>query len=323
MIYPVNNRNVEIFFDVQNHRYTDQFYNVYTSVTTLIGKYTPEFKKEYWATQKANETNKSYKQVIKEWKDITDKSIVNGNNTHSLLEATIKNKSIFNKSIVTINKKCGNRIFSILDIDITTDNTNLSFDEFAKNLPTDFAEIIPTIKYYTDKGYKIYSEVNVFHPHYLISGTIDVLLVNCNLEFVIIDWKTNRKDIHFESGYYKKVNNIETDQWIPKNDRMLYPIDNLQYCKGSIYGMQLSIYAVLLEAFGFTKRGLILYHIRDNFVLNEYGRPVVNPDGSYIVDKTKGKIVTAHVMPYYNVEAERLIITHNKDLKLYNQQKLM
>jgi hypothetical protein len=323
MIELVQNKDIEIFFNADVHKYTDQFYNNYTSVTTLINKYVPEFKKEYWAARKANETNKSYKQVLKEWEDINTKSINNGNKTHGILEDNIKSRSIFNRAIVTVNAQCGNRVFSVNDIDFSTDTTNISYEEFAKNLPKEFESILPTIKYYVDKGYKIYSEINVFHPYYLISGTIDVLLINNNREFIIIDWKTNRKELHFKSGYYKKSNGIETNEWVSKDDRLLYPLDNLPNCHGAIYTLQLSIYAILLESFGFIKKGLILYHIRDTVILNEYGRPIVNPDGSYTVDRTQGKIINPYVIDYYKLDAERLIKTYNKDLRLYNQQKLM
>lgn len=325
MLEPIENTDVEIFFDEPTHKYTDQCGNVYTSVTTLIHKYVPEFKKDYWAAKKALEQNKTVKQVKKEWDNITDASCKKGTKEHGYLESAFNNNSIFRPKVITSNTQFGkNRVFSIVDVLGDFDYTsNIDYNKLVETFPTGFEDILPAIKYYVDKGYKIYSEINVFHPVYLIAGTIDLLLIK-GTEFVIIDWKTGRKDIIFESGYYRKdEDRIETNIFINKEDKMKFPIQTIDNCNGMHYTLQLNIYAILLSCFGLECKALILYHIKDHYVLNKYGRPLVNKDGSYSIDNTKeGKNVKYYIISRLPNTVENLIVFHTKDVKFNLQSKL-
>jgi hypothetical protein len=296
-----------IFFDEPNHKYTDQYGNMYTSVTTAIGKCHVPFKTNYWAKKKAREFNTSEAAIKTQWKNVNKHSVDNGNKKHNALESAIKSTSKFSKAvnIITINnvKRC----FTIFDLALYSDVGELSLEAFNKKIGYKYPTIYDTIKYYVDKGYKIYSEINVYDPINLISGTIDVLLVKDD-KFVIIDWKTNRNDIAFESGYYKKdkKTNELTNIWVPDINYMLYPVDNLQDCTGIHYSLQLSMYANMVELFGYNLVAMILFHIRDSHILNQYGMPRKDEKGLYIKDDTKPEQVQYHIIRYLKPEVERL-----------------
>lgn len=49
----------------------------------------------------------------------------------------------------------------------------------------------------------------MFLIDWLISGTIDILLVNEDTNCAVVgDWKTNRGGLKFSSGYYKKIRQL-------------------------------------------------------------------------------------------------------------------
>ena len=59
---------------------------------------------------------------------------------------------------------------------------------------------------YTEKGYKIYSEIGMFLIDWLISGTIDILLVNEDTNCAVVgDWKTNRGGLKFRCKSRRNV----------------------------------------------------------------------------------------------------------------------
>src|SRR5687767_661034 len=78
-----------ISFNEQFHRYTDEDSNVYTSVTTLIGKYVPPFNRNYWSKYKANQTGLSQQQVLDNWDQITKEACDRGNKEHKLIEDSV------------------------------------------------------------------------------------------------------------------------------------------------------------------------------------------------------------------------------------------
>jgi ATP-dependent exoDNAse (exonuclease V) beta subunit len=321
MLELVLNRDIEIFFDEPTHKYTDQYNNEYTSVTTLIHKYVPVFDKEYWAKRKSKELRKSVHTIKKEWDDINKNSTDKGTSVHNKLESSIKKISKFNKNIKTINTSKGSRVFSINDIDNVKFGTNVSLKDIQKIFKGGLAPILPTLEYYINKGYKIYSEINVFHPVYLISGTIDLPLFN-GTDFVIIDWKTNRNDIYFESGYFKKDGVELTNKWVKTSSKLKYPLHFLDDCTGVHYSLQLSLYAIMLECFGYVCRGLILFHIRDPYVLNSHGMPLKDDKGFYIIDENKPKNIQRHVLVYYKKYVTDMVLHYYKDKVINNQYSL-
>src|SRR5690606_21116961 len=108
-------KQITLSFNEEEHKYTDESNNVYTSVTTLIGQYKPPFNKRYWSmytalknagikvrpvdNEKAIVVNGDYqsldwlyanpinnyevKQLCTEWQNLTDIACERGNGVHN------------------------------------------------------------------------------------------------------------------------------------------------------------------------------------------------------------------------------------------------
>lgn len=250
----MNMVNRVITFDESLHRYTDEENLEYTSVTTLLGRYTPKFDSKYWSKYKADQLGISQKQVLDNWRKINKEACEKGTEKHKLIEDSVNSSIEKDKKLLsTARNNLGGYKFTNINIDI------LSNSELAKVYP----EIFNYLRGLINQGYTIYVEKRTYSFEHLIAGTIDCLAVK-GKEFIIVDWKTNKKVLNFEAGYFKKVNGIESTQWVKTNDRMLEPLNRLDHCKGVIYTLQLSIYAYVLELWGLKCIGLVLYHLRDN-----------------------------------------------------------
>lgn len=286
----------DIFFDAPSHTYTDERGNAYTSATTVIGEYKKPFDSEYWLmwsalkkngykliykeenpaqhliTIRRGRTPKTYRlqylytnaekilnlstdAVREEWAETTRVACDKGNEKHDFLEDEI------NKFSATASIKLDG--LKKASSDSTFGGSVLNRSALDKSaIRTRHPEIYKVLISYLDAGWTIHAEKRVYSAYHLVAGMIDVLLTKGS-NFVILDWKTNKKQLHFESGYYKKVGGIETNEWIKKDDRMLAPINNVADCKGMVYTLQLSLYAYILELWGFKCMGLLLCHIRD------------------------------------------------------------
>lgn len=95
-----------------------------------------------------------------------------------------------------------------------------------------------------------YTELLVFLSKYGLSGQIDEVLIETvgNIRYIDIgDHKTNNKKPKYEN----------------KNGTCYYPIDHLYDCTYTKYWLQVSLYAYILEQYGFTVRNLGIYHYSD------------------------------------------------------------
>ena len=177
---------VFLYFKEEGHKYTDSNGNSYTSVTTLIhDNYVPKFNKKYWLHKKAKELGISEKQLEKQWQDITDEACARGTVTHNGLEDAIKEVSIFKKAIQYLTKIDDGRVVTVADIPYLNVKP-LDIEEFKKATNNKYEEIYRVFKYYTDKGYTIYSEIGAFFIDYLINNTIDIICIN-DQNFVFLD----------------------------------------------------------------------------------------------------------------------------------------
>jgi hypothetical protein len=283
----------EIFFNEREHSYTDNKGNKYTSVTQVLSKYQKQFDAKYWSKAKAieyiftknhsysewntlkskygydklitllepkikkNVLNKVIKAYLDKWDKENKEACDRGNVKHDFLEQSIDNAKgiVKNKSDIT-------KLYTINDVIHNNDYNEIDLNKLSYNF--DFI-IYNRVKWLVENGYQLYTELAVYNYNYLIAGLIDLFAYRPkDKSFIILDWKTNKDDIHFQSGYYKKVNGIKTNEWVTTEDYLEYPLNNLYDCKGSIYSLQLSKYAYLAELFGLICKGLYLYHIRDN-----------------------------------------------------------
>ena len=314
-INPIYN-DVRLYFNEAEHKYTDTFNNQYISTTTLLHEYAPKFDKKYWLKKKAAELGISEKKLEQQWKDITEEACARGTRTHNGLEDGIKTTSMFYDAIQHIPRK-DNTMTTVADINTIDQYIKpIVLDEFIKFTENKYPKVYEIFDYYITNGYKIYSEIGVFLPNLLISGTIDILLLRED-RYLIGDWKTNRGGLKFEAGYYKKDRtqkpNQLTDVWVPKKDVLLPPLNHLPNCNGSIYNLQLSVYAFMVETIlGIPNAGLWLCHIDSDFVLNEYGMPKRFPDGLYHVKKNPVEKVTLFKMKYLKQEVMNILSDRRK-----------
>lgn len=281
----------QIHFEESTHTYTRNN-KKYTSCTTVTGMFKKPFDRRFWAMYSALKEKFNYyvradesigliyvnnsphgidelysvqmyrdacKLVRNGWDDITKKACDRGNKIHDYLEDTVNLSKDVKNTNDTIKPFTGKntQIFKFKhDLDKT-------------NLQEIYPEIYNTLLYYIDRGCTIYAEKKIFIDDYEIAGMIDCLIVK-GKQFIILDWKTNKDIIHFRSGYYKKakVNGkyIKTNEWVYKSQYLLSPLGHLEDCKGNLYTLQVSLYAFMMESWGYEliNKGLMIYHIRPN-----------------------------------------------------------
>lgn len=318
-----------LYFDEGPHKYTDTYGNEYISVTTIIGNYSPKFDKDYWLHRKAKELGITEKELAKRWQDITNEACTRGSHTHNGLEDGIKGSSMFKDAIKYLNQVETGRCITVADIP-NLKARPLDIEKFKEATNNKYPKIYEVFDFYVTRGYTIYSEIGVFLPSLLISGTIDVLAIKSD-RFVILDWKTNKDGLHFTSGYYKKDKTCKpvqlTNNWIEKDEKMLPPFNTLPECNGSHYTIQLSTYARMVELIlGIPCVGCGLCHIGTPFKLNQYGMPYRDEKGLYKIDKDGEETVNWYHINYIRdmIDAmfqDRRIYLNSKGL-LNKQTKL-
>ena len=320
--------DIRLTFKEDGHKYNDSLGNEYLSVTTMLGGLHQKFDKNYWLLKKAKERHCSVKDIEREWNAIKDEACERGTFTHEGLENGIKKASMFKDAVHYMINENGEMI-TVADLpNININVKELSVEDFIELTNNKYPKVYELFRYYTNNGYKIYAEIGMFLIDYLISGTIDVLLIRDD-KFIIGDWKTNRGGLKFEAGYYKKDKSVrpaqETNIWVPKYDKLLPPLNHLPDCNGSIYNMQLSTYAFSVETIlGIPCAGLWLCHIDSDFELNDYGMPRRFPDGMYHIKENPIEKTTLYKMKYLRDEVIMILNDRKKvvDANIIRQQSL-
>lgn len=303
--------DIFLYFKEDGHKYTDTLGNSYKSVTTLIhDNYVPKFDKKYWLHKKARELGITEKALERQWQNITNEACVRGTATHNGLEDAIKDVSKFKNAIKYLSQINSGRVVTVADIPKFTANP-LDINAFKEATNNKYEEIYRVFQFYTERGYTIYSEIGSFLIDYLVSGTIDILCIRDN-DFVILDWKTNRNGLQFESGYFKKDKTTKpaqlTNEWVIKTEYMLPPLNYLPNCNGYHYTMQLSMYAKMVELIlDIPCVGLGLCHIGSPFIKNAYGMPYRDINNQYPIDPNGEETVKWHRINYKRREAELVL----------------
>ena len=266
--------NQIIFFDERLHKYTDDRGNEYTSTTTCISKYYEEFDKEAIAKacerignnpahpKYAKYKGKSAAEIKLGWQTTTDEALANGSCKHDYLEDAFKKATKY-RTIEGTDFIC-DRLFTIEDVG--TDRFGyLEIEWFrSSGIAFRYPKIYEAILVLHNAGFRFYAELGVYNVELLISGKIDLVAIK-GKEFIIIDWKTNKDDIRYESGYFEKdMNGKSTPNFIHTNKYMKPPIHLLADSTGNHYNLQVSGYAWLLEQFGYVNIGNLIYQIREN-----------------------------------------------------------
>lgn len=319
-------------FNEIKHKYMDTNGNIYTSMTTVIGKYEPVFDKLGIAKAVTRKRDSKYygwtvNKVLADWDTITAKSHVKGNRTHNRLEDITKKSTNFNHDS-SCTRKGYDTLYTVDDIiSGTAGYGELDAEVFlGTNIKDEYPRIYNLFIKLSKLGYHFYSEIGVYDTTYLISGLIDILCVNHNnKEFIIVDWKTNKHDLvpyndpayRFLSGYFKKDKlGKETNQFVQTKSYFSPPLGNHQASHYMIYSLQLNGYALLFSKKGFKLNQLILCHVRDDKTFtSDHPVCINNPD--YI-----GKsLVELHDMVIMQEEVDTMFIHHTNGMS--NQSKLL
>ncbi len=243
--------NPEVIFEAKGHTYHAGDIP-YQGVTSLVKKYEPEFKEEFWSLYKAIERcygsgfvdlknrvggfenvvpdflekehilknagmiRQIQNDIKREWKKTKQDGLDKGTHIHKL-----KEKDVITAGGVTYNGHSFRR-----GNNITQNPLILPDSEDSSNL--------------------VFTELLLWNHEYKIAGQADLVLkygTNINIR----DFKTNKKLTWDSFG-------AET---------LLYPLNELPNCDISVYTMQLSLYAWMLEQAGYTIQGIELIHCPD------------------------------------------------------------
>lgn len=264
-----------IYFDEEAHKYSNELGFIYTSTTTLIGKYCPHdnFEDIAKACERIGRNpnhkdyhkykGKTYKTILKEWATITKESCEFGSIKHNFLENAIKESNSYNKYNTTF---VNGRIYTIDDVIRKHNFGKVSIKVLDKSgVKEKYPDIYDVLIKLINLGFHIYAEIGVYDDTYGISGLIDILCLNHDTqEFIILDWKTNKAPLRFDSGYFKKdeYGLLDLNNWVAQDKTFNYPLEHLADSTGNHYTMQLSIYAYLVSTWGYKLKKLILCHIR-------------------------------------------------------------
>jgi len=101
----------------------------------------------------------------------------------------------------------------------------------------------------------LYPELMLYNFEYMLAGTSDIVEILPDKRFILGDYKTNKK-LEFEG--YKK---FDKDYKEKRAVKMKFPLQHLDDCSGMHYTIQLSIYAYMLEQFGYHCHDLYIDHI--------------------------------------------------------------
>lgn len=263
-----HNNMSKIIFNEQEHSYKRGDVK-YTSVTKLINKYKPPFRKDHWSSYKAlekihgddfKEKRKGFNpadpafiaylmkytdeavfieeklNILEQWQQNNVKAVRRGNKYHKAREynsiARGEEENPFTKEIYPVFTK-----------EILKDADNYSI---LNNL------------YELEDGY--YPELLLWNNEYEIAGQADRVFITT------VDGK---KVVDIDD--YKTNNKITTEN---KFNKFKAPLNHLEDCKLNLYNLQISCYAWLMEQFGFEVRNLAFHHYNNKYDLN-YLKPEV------------------------------------------------
>lgn len=314
---------VRLIFEEAAHKYHDTLGNEYISTTTLLHDLAPKFDKKYWLHKKAVQLGITEKELEEQWNTITKEACERGTNVHNGLEDGIKGSSKFKQAIQYLNTdEDGGEMITVADLNTINANYKLlDIKQFKEATDNKYDNLYDVFEKYTNYGYKIYAEIGMFLIDYLISGTIDVLLVNeWENKAVIGDWKTNRSGLRFTAGYYRKDKKQHpaqlTNDWVEKKEFLLPPVQHLPHCNGSIYNLQLSMYGKAVNLItGLVIKGCWLAHIDCDFELNEYGMPKRFDDGLYHIKENPVEKITFYNLSYREQEIDAILADRKLKLK--------
>ena len=244
----------DVIFDPELHKYFYKNEN-FISVTQFISKYKNKFDANKISCKMSGGDPVKQNEILNEWKLASDKSINIGNYLHY-------NMDLF---ICEILKKEAKQIV-----------LQEMSEEDLNNAKKMYQKCRQIVEIFFASGYKIFnSEQLVFNARNKICGQIDLILYreNCNaIEFLILDYKTNKKK-SFEVNSY--------------TDKMLPPFDYLDDYSVNTYKIQLSIYKYIFGEM--LKKTGVKFFINTAIIAINADNPLIIIDKGYC-DKIINKL---------------------------------
>lgn len=288
--------NGKVAFQEEGHIYfnTEDPSVQYTSVTTLIGKYEPEFDKEFVSKYKALERILPSDIWKKEkggiWKS---HKIPNGflevyNISESELSKT--QQDILDEWEITNKVACerGTKIHAQLENSFYKAGSNITLKKFGIGGKFECKKNYNEL----DLEYGIYPEYLIYYDNpkldLHIAGQIDLLVKNGN-EIHIIDHKSNKK-IDLKGFYNNSTRSTE---------KLKYPLTDLDNCNFNVYQLQLSTYAWMIQK------------INPNFVIKSLTLNHYDHDGNN----------TLYPCSYLKDDVEKMLKHFAKQQKLEKQKR--
>ena len=210
-----------IFID-KNHSYRINGNNARCSVTTLLKKYTPEFKGEGPAKFIAAKRGVSVEDVLAEWDYKKEYSCHKGTEFHKFAENYLARKQ------TSLDEAGAKQFFTSKN----TMNVLTDFKNYKNEMLSMISNFLKFYNWYKETYTIVKSELVIGDTDTKICGTIDNLSLNEKTgELAIFDYKTNQ--------------NIKTEGY--KKETLLEPFKHLQNCEMVKYSLQLWIYKLILE----------------------------------------------------------------------------
>lgn len=295
---------VDIYFNDRDHSYKTESGRSFISSTTLISQYHEGFDSQAVAEACARigqtpdhpkfhkYAGKSVSDILKMWDKTSKTATDKGTRKHDWIERSIKESTG-----VRISSRTSDDPVKLLTVENIITNPNvgvMNIEELSRRMESRYPLIFEHIKELHERGFRFFAEICIFNLEYMISGLIDLLAVK-GKEFVIFDWKTNKSEIRYESGYFAKdLNGEVTENFIFTEEWMLPPIEGLPDSVGTHYALQISLYTWMLEQFGFKNVDTnLIFQIRDvgsRELVTKYSLPDYTKEVKLMIeDYKKGK----------------------------------
>lgn len=274
-----------VTFDESAHRYTSHKGEVYTSVTTLIKKFTPPFDADYWSAYKAlkavlsktgewdsykrkaggwenvvvfarsvdkdfkyrKEVVEEKKRLLSEWESTKEIALVKGTEYHKMKEKRVKENVVYGPDMREVS------VLSGIDL--------LSAQDFEAD--------------------GLYPELILYNDDWNIAGQADWVM-------------KNGKTVHIKD--YKTSKEITKTAF--QDQCLLPPVSHVPNCNYYTYSLQLSLYALMLEEHGYKIGNLAIEH----------------------VDKETFETIEMYPIEYMKKEAKDIVKHHLKNVKVLNRK---
>ena len=250
---PINGQlciSATTFIGLFKSDYDVEFWSYYTALRNALGMTKPEFSRhlivkfKYSFKDVKDNTTEQNKELI------TEIAYYSGVSPEELLYHQRKVKLEWGAENLKSQKK-GTAFHNHKEGEIYSDN-GMNYEGIFAKLTEDTDDLSLL---HDPEHIVIAPELRMFNRENLVSGSADMVYIYPSKKIDINDWKTNKK-ISVENKY----------------DKMKYPLQHLDDCNYNHYRLQVSLYAWMLEQWGYTPNSLKFTHVNideDNNILDQ------------------------------------------------------